>query len=232
MAEWTGHGQLYTGRSGLSVRPLRDRQRGGGDTNTSLLLLIEAELDHRTEVCSHGGLPDADLGVELLATGFFPGSLYLYVPHHMWRSWREWVQVTLEWCTRVRGTAPLCDEKSECSFTAGPPCQGFCIQAWMMQYCYRVYVSGPAQLKPVLVTGPLYSVKEGGFTFSLPEKERMKDQSTARGFGGRSRLMEIIGMEIIIIDTAQAPHLYDIKSSILALNLQTCPSLGFSFPFY
>ena len=93
-------------------------------------------------------------------------------------------------------------------------------------------MSGPAQLKPVLVTGPLYSVKEGGFTFSLPEKERMKDQSTARGFGGRSRLMEIIGMEIIITDTAQAPHLYDIKSSILALNLQTCPSLGFSFPFY
>lgn len=63
-------------------------------------------------------------------------------------------------------------------------------------------MSGPSQLKPVLVKGPLYSVEEGGFTFSLPEKERMKDQSIARGFGGRSRLMEIIGMEMTIIDTA------------------------------
>lgn len=56
---------------GRGVKPLRDRQTGVacGDTNTSLLLLIKAEPDHGTEICSHGGLPNADLGVELPATG-------------------------------------------------------------------------------------------------------------------------------------------------------------------
>ena len=102
-------------------------------------------------------------------TGCFPQSLYLYVPQHMWRSRWEWVQVTLKWRT--------CDEKSECSFAAGPPCPGFHIQAWMMPYCSTGYVSGPTQLKPVLVKGSLCSVQASGFTFSLPEKERMKGQS-------------------------------------------------------
>lgn len=57
--------------AGQGVKPLRDGQRGvaRGDINTSLLLLIKAEPDHGTEICSRGGLPDADLGVELPATG-------------------------------------------------------------------------------------------------------------------------------------------------------------------
>ena len=54
----------------------------------------------------------------------------------------------------------------------------------------------------MLAKGSLYSVQASGFTFSLPEKERMKGQSKARDFGRRSRLMEIIGMEITLIDTA------------------------------
>lgn len=72
----------------------------------------------------------------------------------------------------------------------------------MMPYCSTVYVSGLTQLKPVLVKGSLYSVQASGFTFSLPAKERMKGQSKARDFGGRSRLMEIIEMQITLIDTA------------------------------
>ena len=77
--------------AGQGVKPLRDRQRGlaRGDTNTSLLLLIKAEPDHGTEICRRGGPPDADLGVEFLATGSTEDHRLLPmepVPHHMWRS--------------------------------------------------------------------------------------------------------------------------------------------------
>lgn len=165
----------------LSVRPTSDRQRSParGDTNVSVLLLIKAELDNGVEICSDDGLPDAGpggLSIQPQAaprtTGFFLWSLYPYVPHHTWRSRREWVQVTLEHHTGVRGLDPLQDEKSEYNFTVGPPCPQFHIrrfnQAWMMRY--GSIHKWTCTVQTCVVQGPTVPCT-GRLVHLLPEKE-------------------------------------------------------------